>query len=345
MQNTDAQERLTASQFLQHAAGKLVGSVVPKPQQAQPPAPRDPRMCALLVGCNYVGTSNALNGCVNDAINIDQILKIGGADIDIRMLVDAGFNGSRMPPVGTQRPTKANILDGLRWLISDAIAGDKLLFTYSGHGTNVMERDETGAYVTGDAIIPCDFESAGGYENGFIFDQELKAIFAQLPEGVIAHCIADCCHSASVFYVKYTYPEAGHGDAISSPRIHPHHSETSAQIVAISGCGDYQVRELFAIRICESIANVSLKKTSADAFLDPPGPRRLLAQGALSSHILQAMYDFPDGLSYADFTRVVCETVKSDNFSQHPTLTSGKLLDLSSTCGLYHFVPKLGNRD
>ena len=45
---------------------------------------------ALLVGINYIGTDNALNGCINDIDNMRDILKseYGYKDADIIMISD-----------------------------------------------------------------------------------------------------------------------------------------------------------------------------------------------------------------------------------------------------------------
>ncbi len=37
-------------------------------------APKMPRKKALIIGINYAGTENALNGCINDAMNVRDFL-------------------------------------------------------------------------------------------------------------------------------------------------------------------------------------------------------------------------------------------------------------------------------
>jgi len=92
---------------------------------------------ALLVGINaYPGAP--LAGCVNDVTDMAAYLT-KEAKFDpagIRLLVDA-------------RATKAEIETRLKWLVKDAKPGDRLVFHYSGHGTQVADR-------TGDEIDGLD---------------------------------------------------------------------------------------------------------------------------------------------------------------------------------------------
>jgi hypothetical protein len=83
------------------------------------------RRKALLIGCNYPGTSAALSGCCNDAVCMEYLLRNKFGYSDIRMLRDDGKGPG-------QKPTKRNILAGIDWLVGDARAGDSLFFHFSG---------------------------------------------------------------------------------------------------------------------------------------------------------------------------------------------------------------------
>ena len=50
------------------------------------------------------------------------------------------------------KPTTQNILDSLDWLTSDLKAGDQLFFHYSGHGTQMPDRDND--ETDGKCILP-----------------------------------------------------------------------------------------------------------------------------------------------------------------------------------------------
>lgn len=138
---------------------------------------------ALLVGINDYKQINDLSGCVNDVTNIrDVLLKYFGFTVaDIRVLVNS-------------RATKKNILDRLKWLINGAKNGDTLIFHYSGHGTQVRDRDGDDLKDHMDeAICPWDTN----WDGGLILDDDLCNIFQGLPKGVTLEVILDACHSGT----------------------------------------------------------------------------------------------------------------------------------------------------
>jgi hypothetical protein len=74
---------------------------------------------ALLVGVNdYLGVSD-LKGCVNDVMNMRDILRtyLGFTNGDIRILID-------------QRATMEGILHRLERMVDSAKAGDTLIFHF-----------------------------------------------------------------------------------------------------------------------------------------------------------------------------------------------------------------------
>lgn len=139
---------------------------------------------ALLVGINYPGTDHALRGCVNDVMRMNDVIvnHYGFTDPNNRrMLTDASA-------------TTANILERLNWLVDGAQPGDVLFFHYSGHGSQLTNKD----YATDnepdgldEIICPVDLD----WRTKVIRDDQLKAIFDRVPEGVNLTVILDCCHS------------------------------------------------------------------------------------------------------------------------------------------------------
>ncbi len=84
---------------------------------------------ALLVGINKYKIAGAdLSGCVNDVTNMSDILlrHFGFTTKDIAILVD-------------ERATKKSILDRLKWLVNKAKSNDRLLFHFSGHGSQIVD--------------------------------------------------------------------------------------------------------------------------------------------------------------------------------------------------------------
>lgn len=150
---------------------------------------------ALFIGINYFGTANELKGCINDVRNIRQFVqtKFGFQDDKIRQLTDD------LEPA--QHPTKANILDSLRWLVEGAQPGDSLFLHYSGHGGTKKDEDGDEADGQDETICPVDVATAGQ-----IIDDELHAILVlSLPKGVRLTAIFDSCHSGSVMDLPFSY--------------------------------------------------------------------------------------------------------------------------------------------
>ena len=158
------------------------------------------RRKALIIGINYIGSPNKLNGCINDAHNIFNFLttRYGYSKDDIVMLTDD-------QNVMAKVPTRDNIIRAMRWLVKDARQNDALFFHYSGHGglTQDLDGDEESGYDS--VIYPVDFQTAGQ-----IVDDEIHAIMVKsLPQGVRLTALFDSCHSGSVLDLPYTYSTKG----------------------------------------------------------------------------------------------------------------------------------------
>jgi len=102
---------------------------------------------AFLVGINNY-PSSPLRGCVNDVHSFKALLlqKYGFKEANVRILLDSNA-------------TTKNMTDGLYWLASGAVPGDKRFHHFSGHGTqypNASEDDGLSEVVclAGDTKIP-----------------------------------------------------------------------------------------------------------------------------------------------------------------------------------------------
>lgn len=141
---------------------------------------------AVIVGINDyapVGPGGPdLRGCVSDARDMANTLVICGfPPANIRILTD-------------RNATRANIITYLNWLLNSCVAGDSLVFFYSGHGTRVANIGPD-LEIDGldEAIVPHDYTTAG-----FLRDDDFKAIFdGKLKPKVNLEVIFDCCHSGT----------------------------------------------------------------------------------------------------------------------------------------------------
>jgi len=149
---------------------------------------------ALLIGINYTGSDNPLKGCINDINNINNFLtkNCNYKSTDIKILTD--------DPNNINKPTKKNMEDNIRWLVSNCKAGDTLFFYYSGHGSQVndISKDEK---IDGkdEVLVPLDYK-----QNYVITDDWLYTnMISCLPQGVTLWAFTDCCHSGTMLDLNY----------------------------------------------------------------------------------------------------------------------------------------------
>lgn len=155
---------------------------------------------ALIIGINYFGTDQELGGCINDARNMRAFItrNYGYKDQDIVVLTDDSQN-----PV--QRPTRANIIRAMEWLVRGAQPNDSLFFHYSGHGGLTKDTDGDEEDGWDEVIYPIDYK-----ETAHIVDDEMHEIMVRpLPAGCRLTAIFDSCHSGSALDLPYIYSTEG----------------------------------------------------------------------------------------------------------------------------------------
>jgi hypothetical protein len=136
------------------------------------------RRRALCVGIDAYDPPNQLSGCVNDAN--DWVSALQGLGFEVATLFDAaatwqGLRSALTDLVGSSRP------------------GDVIVFQYAGHGTRVADLDGDEPSGSDSALCPVDFPAGG-----FLIDDDVRAIFGALPDGVNLTCFFDCCHSGTI---------------------------------------------------------------------------------------------------------------------------------------------------
>jgi hypothetical protein len=230
---------------------------------------------ALLIGINYTGTQNELFGCINDVNSIKE------------RITKKGFNNiSIMTDITSLKATKNNILNEFKNLLVNSQTGDLLFFSYSGHGSHTLDRnnDETTSYDQ--LIVPCDFNA--------IVDDELKSIIQEnLKPNVTLFAMFDSCFSGSVLDLRYQYMDSLNYDNYTE---NIKETETKGDVFMISGCSDYQ--------------------TSADAFINNK------ANGAMTWSLLEALKQTPN-CSWRELVKSMRNLLKTSMFDQIPQFSSG----------------------
>lgn len=131
----------------------------------------------LCIGINaYAG--NELQECVADMLSWSTVL------------VNAGFIVRQLRD---RLATGKNIRDQIGYLMDMAIKGDSIFIQYSGHGTQVPDRNGDEADHMDEALCPVDI-----FTNGPLLDDELWSIFKRKRSGVQLIMASDSCHSGTV---------------------------------------------------------------------------------------------------------------------------------------------------
>lgn len=142
----------------------------------------------LTIGVDdYLGTRNDLAGAVNDANDIAQALRGLGAKRVVQLL---DFNAS-----------KQNIANAWRDLVNEAKAGDTIVFTFSGHGS--QEREPAGRGGESDGLnenfLLSQYQPNGPGSAERIVDDEIFMWLKMADDkGIKVIFVADSCHSGTM---------------------------------------------------------------------------------------------------------------------------------------------------
>ncbi|MEO8600962.1 MAG: caspase family protein [bacterium] len=139
---------------------------------------------ALMIGINRYRIAGAdLRGCVNDVKNMESVLTevYGFRRKDIARLLDFAATTTAM---------KAAI----NTLIKESKRGDVLLLHYSGHGSNVPDKNGDEADHRDEILCPTDLD----WKKPLLDDWLRTAIDRVKARGASLTVVMDCCHSGSI---------------------------------------------------------------------------------------------------------------------------------------------------
>lgn len=258
---------------------------------------------AFCVGINdYPYDGSDLNGCVNDARAWAELL---ASHFD--------FTLTDVKVIADSEATKANMLAGIKDLLAGAQSGDVLVFTNSSHGTYTP--DLSGDEPTYDEAL-CPYDTA----DNLIVDDEVRELFADLPQGVHLTVISDSCHSGTVTRaavsgnlpgivtpddrrVRFLSP-ALRGDPVlanpwkAAPKRSTKYPESGMNEVLLSGCTD--------------------KEYSYDALIGGA------YHGAMTYYAIQAIREANYRITYAQLHARVNYLLDEAGYPQHPQLEGNR---------------------
>jgi len=258
---------------------------------------------ALLIGINKYSISNAdLKGCVNDVTNIrDILLRFFGFPVkDIRVLVD-------------ERATKKAIIKRLHWLVKGAKKDDQLLFHFSGHGSQVRDRDGDELKDHLDEILcPHDMD----WDDTFITDDDLSKLFSNLPKGVNLEVLLDCCHSGTGTRELSAIQNLPREFSMS-----PRFLAAPLDIQSRNDDDDIAISRVFRKRNPMNhvlFAGCKENQTSADAFIKGS------YNGAFTYFLCKHLRKTQGDIDRTDLLKRVRASIRYEGFSQTPQLECPK---------------------
>ena len=275
---------------------------------------------ALLVGINYPNTDHELNGCVNDAMLMSDMITTHFGFTDAknrRMLTDASA-------------TTANILERLEWLVSDSKPGDVLFFHYSGHGSQIINQNynDPDFYTDGldEVICPIDID----WRDKVIKDDDLKEIFDKVPDGVNLTVILDCCHSGGGLDSINRYQPLGLRRFVPIQRTTPTRLRylPMPSDIANRGLGlglrskprKIQTRDTSTALL---VSGCGESQTSADSFINN------IYAGAATFYIAKSLKDNNFVLDYKTLVEKTANSLNDAGYFQHPELNGRQDLFLN----------------
>lgn len=165
---------------------------------------------ALMIGLNYPNSHFSLRGCINDVKEGSAYFQSFG--YTVKMLTDQNIKFGN------------NVLDSLKELGEGEAR--KLVFHYSGHGTQVKD-------LNGDEIDGLD-EALYLAHGQTVTDDQINQVISSYSADKTVFMIWDCCHSGTIVDLPYVYTEtSGVQTEFSANQI-------KAKVIAISGCQDPQ---------------------------------------------------------------------------------------------------------
>jgi hypothetical protein len=261
---------------------------------------------ALLMGLNRYRVPGAdLRGCVNDVLDLGTVLEgvFGFEPSDITTLIDYDA-------------TKAAMQREMEAFVRGAAAEDTLFLHYSGHGSNVPDKDGDEADHRDEILCPTDLD----WEDP-LTDDWIRDLFDEMPEGTKLTVIMDCCHSGTV--TRRIEPP---GPSESIDRFLPCPLDLVAVEAGRTLRGDIQSLRKAKKReaVASDIVDVDIPEvlitgcrdtqTSADAFIDGD------YHGALTYSLVTAMRQVGGTITYRDLHDRATELLAGGGYSQVPQL-------------------------
>ncbi|HEX9736118.1 MAG TPA: caspase family protein [Thermoanaerobaculia bacterium] len=257
------------------------------------------RRLALAIGIDRYpgfGPESQLAGAVRDARTMAGVLveRHGFAPADVLVLTD-------------EQATRRAVLDALADLRLRAGGGDHVVVFFSGHGSQMTDREGDEGDGLDETLVPYD-SGRDDADNRDVTDDEINEWASRVLE-VTPHVtlIFDCCHGGTLqrppWRVKRVPPDLRPiAELPPSPVPRRRDVEAGPRPLVATACRDHEV----AVELPPSIAGV--------------------ARGAFSFHFIAALRQASPGETWRELFERTMRALAADPLDQHPQL-SGDGLD------------------
>lgn len=276
---------------------------------------------ALMIGINRYRMAGAdLRGCVNDIKNMETVLT--------ELYRFPRKNITRLLDFAA---TTAAMKAGISTLISEAKRGDVLFLHFSGHGSNVPDKNGDEADKRDEILCPTDLD----WKKPFLDDWLRSAIDRVKSRGASLTVVTDCCHSGSI--TRAVQPPDAKVIARFLPSPWDLVAEESGRSLRgtvrgtlRSSTASRAPRDIVAVDIPEIlITGCRSTQTSADAYIGGS------YNGALTYHLCKAIRAARGRLTNRELHTRASAALKKSSFDQIPQLEGRKTeLDLPFLGGL-----------
>jgi hypothetical protein len=262
---------------------------------------------ALLIGINYYDTpSAALKGCVNDVVNMRNMLidAYGYDSANITVLRDDATNA-------INKPTLTNIVSQLTSIIAQSATLKEIWIHYSGHGSQIRDTNGDEADKKDEVIVPADYLRAGLITDDVVFNIVKNS---RCPTVLIF----DSCNSGTMCDLMWNF-NATSVTQVSAVKTN-NTAITNPNLYCFSGCRDDQ--------------------TSADTY----STNSQQACGAMSSAVMECLRWNKHNVDIKKLYIDVVAFLRQNGLTQVPQLSSSsqapkyqitRLLTTSTTTARY----------
>ncbi len=146
------------------------------------------RSKAVLYGVNNYQHDNVpnLRGCVEDVKNIRGLL-----------IREFGFSAKDILARTDHEVTLDTITADWKWLVENATPSDRLVFHFSGHGSQVANEDGDDDELDGLDEVLCLYNMDFDDPDTYLVDDRIHRWTQKLPPDVKMTFLLDCCHSGT----------------------------------------------------------------------------------------------------------------------------------------------------